>query len=89
MSDLFSVWREPDLNRRPHVCVRDSGYGISEEVMEGIAKGKVESRSIGLNNVNQRLKLLYGTGLQLTRLEPGTAVCFDLPIAAEATCSTR
>jgi two-component system LytT family sensor kinase len=82
----ISVKRDGD---QIHVCVRDSGYGISEEVMEGIARGKVESRSIGLNNVNQRLKLLYGTGLQLTRLEPGTAVCFDLPIAAEATCSTR
>lgn len=69
-----------------HVCVRDTGYGISREVMDGIANGTVESRSIGLTNVNQRLKLLYGVGLQLTRLEPGTAVCFDLPMAAEATC---
>jgi len=71
---------------RIHVCIRDTGYGISQEVMDGIANGTVESRSIGLNNVNQRLKLLYGTGLQLTRLEPGTAVCFDLPAAVETAC---
>ncbi|OHX14560.1 ECF transporter S component [Chromobacterium sphagni] len=70
---------------RIHVCVRDSGYGISQEVIDGIAEGKVESRSIGLMNVNERVKLLYGEGLRLTRLEPGTAVCFDLP-AEEAAC---
>ena len=70
---------------RIHVCVRDSGYGISQEVIDGIADGKVESRSIGLMNVNERVKLLYGEGLRLTRLEPGTAVCFDLP-AEEAAC---
>lgn len=69
-----------------HVCIRDTGYGISPEVMEGIRRGRVESRSIGLSNVNERLKLLYGAGLQLTRLEPGTAVCFDLPFTVGAAC---
>ena len=69
-----------------HVCVRDTGYGVSQEVLDGVAAGTLSSRSIGLSNVNQRLKLLYGEGLRLTRLEPGTAVCFDLPAAEEPTC---
>ncbi|OWY38802.1 sensor histidine kinase [Xenophilus sp. AP218F] len=68
-----------------HVCIRDSGFGISQEVIDGVAAGKLESRSIGLSNVNQRVKLLYGEGLRLTRLEPGTAVCFELPME-DAAC---
>lgn len=61
------------------VAVRDTGYGISQAVIDGVAAGRVESRSIGLMNVHQRVKLLYGDGLHLTRLEPGTEVCFYLP----------
>lgn len=61
------------------VAVRDTGYGISQAVIDGVAAGRVESRSIGLMNVHQRVKLLYGDGLQLKRLEPGTEVCFYLP----------
>ncbi len=61
------------------VAVRDSGYGISQEVIDNLAAGTVNSDSIGLTNVHQRLTLLYGTGLQLRRLEPGTEVAFYLP----------
>jgi two-component system LytT family sensor kinase len=61
------------------VAVRDSGYGISQEVIDNLAAGTVNSDSIGLTNVHQRLTLLYGSGLQLHRLEPGTEVCFYLP----------
>ncbi|MEI8601723.1 histidine kinase [Shewanella sp. PP-Sp27a-2] len=61
------------------VAVRDTGYGISQEVIDGVAAGRIESSSIGLMNVHQRVKLLYGEGLQLKRLEPGTEVSFYLP----------
>ncbi|MGZ0787901.1 ATP-binding protein, partial [Pseudomonas saponiphila] len=60
-------------------AVRDTGYGIRQEVIDGVAAGRVESSSIGLMNVHQRVKLLYGEGLQLKRLEPGTEVSFYLP----------
>ena len=36
------------------VAVRDTGYGISQAVIDGVAAGRVESRSIGLMNVHQR-----------------------------------
>lgn len=72
------------LDDRIRVSVRDTGYGISQEVMDGIAEGKVESRSIGLSNVNERIKLLYGEGLRLIRLEPGTEVSFELPLEEKA-----
>lgn len=61
------------------VAVRDTGYGISQAVIDGVAAGQVESRSIGLMNVHQRVRLLYGDGLHLKRLEPGTEVSFYLP----------
>ncbi|MBZ6065901.1 sensor histidine kinase [Aeromonas schubertii] len=61
------------------VAVRDTGYGISQEVIDNLAAGTVISGSIGLTNVHQRLTLLYGEGLQLRRLDPGTEVCFYLP----------
>ncbi|MFQ2788847.1 LytS/YhcK type 5TM receptor domain-containing protein [Aeromonas caviae] len=68
------------------VAVRDTGYGISQAVIDGVAAGRVESRSIGLMNVHQRVKLLYGDGLHLKRLEPGTEVCFYLPDQEAMSC---
>ncbi|MFB2863603.1 LytS/YhcK type 5TM receptor domain-containing protein [Aeromonas sp. MdU4] len=68
------------------VAVRDTGYGISQAVIDGVAAGQVESRSIGLMNVHQRVKLLYGDGLHLKRLEPGTEVSFYLPDQESMPC---
>ncbi len=68
------------------VAVRDTGYGISQAVIDGVAAGRVESRSIGLMNVHQRVKLLYGDGLHLKRLEPGTEVSFYLPDQESMPC---
>ncbi len=69
------------------VAVRDTGYGISQPaVIDGVAAGRVESRSIGLMNVHQRVKLLYGDGLHLKRLEPGTEVSFYLPDQESMPC---
>ncbi|WP_421224067.1 LytS/YhcK type 5TM receptor domain-containing protein [Aeromonas enteropelogenes] len=68
------------------VAVRDTGFGISQAVIDGVAAGRVESRSIGLMNVHQRVKLLYGDGLHLKRLEPGTEVSFYLPDQESMPC---
>ncbi|SUX84652.1 two-component system sensor kinase [Citrobacter koseri] len=37
---------------------------------------------IGLLNVHHRVKLLYGEGLHIRRLEPGTEIAFYVPISA-------
>ncbi|TCD18266.1 hypothetical protein E0D81_13195 [Lelliottia amnigena] len=34
---------------------------------------------IGLLNVHHRVKLLYGEGLHIRRLEPGTEIAFYVP----------
>jgi two-component system LytT family sensor kinase len=62
------------------VSIGDTGPGIEPALIEAIASGAVASKSIGLKNVNDRLKLLYGQGLTITRTEPGTSVSFTLPL---------
>jgi two-component system LytT family sensor kinase len=64
------------------VCVniRDNGCGIAPAVISAIETGNIESTGIGLMNVNARLKLLYGRGLSIERLEPGTSISLELPI---------
>lgn len=44
-------------------CVRDSGYGLTEEKiaeMYAVMEGRKKGSSVGLRNVYQRLKLYYG-----------------------------
>lgn len=38
--------------------------------------GKMPENKIGLYNVHLRLKLIYGQGLNIYRLEPGTRMEF-------------
>ncbi|GGZ11008.1 LytS/YhcK type 5TM receptor domain-containing protein [Shewanella fodinae] len=60
------------------VTVRDTGKGIDEAIIEGLYHGKVPSDHIGLMNVHERVKLLYGHGLTIRRCEPGTEVSFSI-----------
>ncbi len=60
------------------VSVRDTGKGIDQEVIDRLHKGEVSSKQIGLFNVHQRVKLIYGTDLVIHRLNPGTEVYFDI-----------
>lgn len=67
-----------DLGGKVRVSVRDTGEGIDQAVIDRLAKEEVSSKQIGLTNVHQRVKLMYGTGLIIRRLEPGTEVYFDI-----------
>lgn len=71
------------LADRINVCISDTGRGIDPDVIELVATGQAIRDRIGLINVHERLKLLHGKGLTIRRLEPGTSVSFDLPIAHE------
>ncbi|KFZ38714.1 membrane protein [Shewanella mangrovi] len=61
------------------VSVLDTGKGIDEEVIDGLYNDQVPSDHIGLMNVHERVKLMYGHGLIVTRLKPGTSVSFVIP----------
>ncbi|RRJ63605.1 sensor histidine kinase [Paenibacillus oralis] len=70
---------------RGKLCIeiKDNGVGIAEEQIErllGDGDGDGVSH-IGINNVNDRIRLWFGReyGLTVQRLEPGTAVIMTIP----------
>lgn len=67
-----------DLGDRVRVAVRDTGAGISEEVMARVARDEMPGNKIGLLNVHHRVKLLSGQGLTIVRHQPGTEISFTL-----------
>ncbi|MGT0150629.1 hypothetical protein ACT691_19125 [Vibrio metschnikovii] len=47
-------------------------------MIDKLYQGDIDSQHIGLMNVHQRLHLLYGQGLHIERLNPGTQIRFDI-----------
>ena len=58
------------------VIIEDDGIGIKQEIIDSL-DSKIEE-NIGLKNVHQRLKLLYGKGLNITKLNKGTRIKFKI-----------
>lgn len=58
------------------VSVRDQGKGFPEEVLKKLEKDEAVGGSIGLNNVNQRMKRTYGKehGVQIFTSTEGSSV---------------
>jgi two-component system, LytTR family, sensor kinase len=67
-----------DIGDKVRISVKDTGVGIEEEVVNNLYHGDVPAKQIGLYNVHQRVKLIYGEGLIIRRLSPGTEVYFDV-----------
>lgn len=67
-----------DLGGKVRISVKDTGVGIAEEVIQNMYRDEVPVKQIGLYNVHQRVKLIYGEGLVINRLSPGTEVYFDI-----------
>ncbi|WP_354292920.1 sensor histidine kinase [Paramixta manurensis] len=65
-----------DCSDRVRISVRDTGNGISQQVMARVANNEMPGNKIGLLNVHHRVQLLYGEGLQISRLNPGTEIAF-------------
>ena len=58
------------------VIIEDDGVGIEQTIIDNLDKQIKEN--IGLKNVHQRLKLLYGEGLNIKKLEQGTRIKFKI-----------
>lgn len=62
-------------------AVVDNGCGMSEQKREEILKPGMNKKGVGLGNINQRLKLLYGSCICIESAEgKGTRVFFDIPV---------
>jgi sensor histidine kinase YesM len=61
-------------------AVEDNGCGMNEKKWEEILKPDVNKKGVGLWNISQRIKLLYGNSLRIESTEGiGTKVFFDIP----------
>ncbi|MCB2299190.1 sensor histidine kinase [Clostridium tagluense] len=60
------------------ITVEDDGVGISEEIIEKVYESKMEENRIGMSNVHNRLKYIYGEGLKIERLQNGTRIHFNV-----------
>ncbi|KDR93804.1 two-component system, LytT family, sensor kinase [Peptoclostridium litorale DSM 5388] len=62
------------------VSIEDDGMGISKDVIDCIYSGAESSRTdkggIGLSNVHNRIRLMYGKGVTIERLPKGTRISF-------------
>lgn len=65
-----------DRGDRVQISVKDTGNGIDPRVIERVARNEMPGHNIGLLNVHHRVSLLYGEGLRIRRLEPGTEIAF-------------
>ncbi len=66
-----------------NIAIIDDGVGIdSERIDEILNKESIDNKSVGINNVNQRLKGIFGEeyGLSITsKINKGTKVSFKVP----------
>lgn len=58
------------------ISIQDDGIGIDEEIIKNIYKRNMKENKIGLLNVHNRLRLIYGKGLDIQRLDKGTKISF-------------
>ncbi|MFP5595587.1 LytS/YhcK type 5TM receptor domain-containing protein [Kluyvera sp. 142486] len=68
-----------ESGNRVRIGVRDTGPGIDPLVIARVEANEMPGNKIGLLNVHHRVKLLYGEGLHIRRLEPGTEMSFYIP----------
>lgn len=61
-------------------AVADDGCGLSESRRQAVLQPDADTRGIGLWNISQRIRLLYGTALRIDSKEGfGTKVMFAIP----------
>ncbi|WP_440493335.1 LytS/YhcK type 5TM receptor domain-containing protein [Serratia sarumanii] len=65
-----------DQGDRVKISVKDTGHGINQETIDRVARNEMPGHNIGLLNVHHRVSLLYGEGLHIRRLKPGTEIAF-------------
>ncbi|ADL49807.1 ATP-binding protein [Clostridium cellulovorans] len=68
-----------ETNGEINVSVKDDGVGISKDILQGILKNDSKRRSVGVKNIDKRLKRISGRGLQINSNEgEGTEIQFSI-----------
>ncbi|WP_214659314.1 ATP-binding protein [Candidatus Formimonas warabiya] len=63
------------------IDIRDNGIGMSEEKLRSLLNGDMAQEGVGLRNINQRLKKLYGKTLSIkSEAGKGTTVLIEIPL---------
>ncbi|WP_298841756.1 sensor histidine kinase [Clostridium sp.] len=65
-------------NEEIMIIIEDDGVGISNDIIEKVYQGTMEGNKIGISNVHNRLKHIYGEGLKIERLSSGTRIKFKV-----------
>lgn len=65
-----------DEGEKVKISIVDTGIGISQDIIDNIYTGNVPENKIGLYNVHLRIRLIYGEGLNIRRLDKGTLIEF-------------
>jgi two-component system, LytTR family, sensor kinase len=67
-----------DTEEYIRIGVRDTGVGIREDIIKQVIEERVPPNHIGLFNVYKRVKLIFGHGVTMERLDQGTNIFFDI-----------
>lgn len=64
------------------ISVKDSGYGIPEEIVNALHNDTLDSTKVGLSNVDKRLRSIYGEkyGLDIQSSPEGTEINIRIPL---------
>ncbi|WP_250674652.1 sensor histidine kinase [Paraclostridium ghonii] len=63
---------------KTYISVENDGATIDEDIIKKVKSGNMPENKIGLYNVHLRMKLMYGKGLNIKRLNPGTKIEFSI-----------
>lgn len=58
------------------IWIENDGITIDEDIIKKVYSDSVPENKIGLYNVHLRLRLIYGQGLDIQQLDPGTRIEF-------------
>lgn len=79
-SGLVRLSAERLENGEIRFTIEDDGQGMSPELLEDLQRADVDKKGVGLWNIRQRFRLLYGRELQIDSIVgKGTRISFDLP----------
>ena len=70
----ISVKKIDDKNTK--ISIQDDGIGISDDIIKKVYNNDMPENKIGLYNVHLRLKLIYGSGLKIYKMDKGTNIEF-------------